>query len=43
MDDQVGVFGGYGCGGDSGGDADSGVGEPVVGAADGANESCDGA
>ena len=41
MDDQVGVFGGDGGGGDSGGEAESGVRETVVGTADGANQGGD--
>ena len=39
MDDQVGVFGGNGCGGDSGGEVESGVREAIVGAAHGADQS----
>ena len=40
IDDQVGVFGGDGRGGDSCGEAESGVGKAVVGTAYGADQSC---
>ena len=43
VDDQVGVFGGDGAGRDSCGKTESGVGKAVVGAADRADQSCDGA
>jgi hypothetical protein len=38
VSDEVSVFGGHGCGGDSGGETESGVGQAIVGAADRADE-----
>jgi hypothetical protein len=43
VDDQVGIFGGHGAGGDSGGETESSVREAVVGVADRSDQSGDGA